>query len=430
MRRAIFTFFSVVMIIVGVAAALLLRELNGGAVIDEKSASTVATSAQVARGEYLARLGNCAGCHTARGGEPYAGGKAIATPFGSIYASNLTPDKTTGIGTWSANTFYRAMHEGRSIDGRLLYPAFPYPNMTRVTREDSDAIFAYLMNGVKPVSQANLPNTLSFPFNTQIALAAWRVLYFKPDASKADTTQSAQWNRGAYLVQGLAHCGACHSTRNALGAPVAGHAYDGAMMPLNDWYAPSLTAKNEASVAEWELAQIAQWLKGGTSEKGSALGPMAEVIFQSTQYASNDDLLAMSAYLKSLPSTTSARTANVAPSAANSDGAGREIYREHCANCHGEDGKGKPGAFPALAGNRTVTMANTTNLIRIILSGGFAPATVDNPRPHGMPPYYHVLSDADVAHVATYVRAAWGNAAAAVTELDMVKHRNAVKTAH
>jgi mono/diheme cytochrome c family protein len=409
--------------------ALLLSELYGDS-ISIAPGRVAATQEQIARGEYLARLGNCAGCHTARGGEPYAGGKAIATPFGSIYASNLTPDKAAGIGAWGPNAFYRAMHEGRSIDGRLLYPAFPYPNMTRVTREDSDAIFAYLMHGVKPVSQANLPNTLSFPFNSQLALAAWRILYFKPDPYRADAAQSAQWNRGSYLVQGLTHCGACHSTRNALGAPVAGHAYDGAMMPLNDWYAPSLTARHEASVADWDVAQIAQWLRSGSSETGSALGPMADVIFQSTQYASNEDLMAMSTYLKSLPVVAPTPVSRVASSAAASDGAGLDIYREHCASCHGKDGKGKPGAFPALAGNRTVTMANTTNLIRIILSGGFAPATADNPRPYGMPPYYHVLSDADIARVATYIRTAWGNGAPAVTELDMVKHRNALGTAH
>ncbi len=429
MRRVVSALFGLCVFAVAAIITMLWREMSAGEVISSQSTtSAVASAARIARGEYLARIGNCAGCHTARGGEPYAGGKAINTPFGAIYASNLTPDKVTGIGSWNAPTFYRALHEGRSWDGRLLYPAFPYPNMTRVTRDDSDAIFAYLMNGVKSVSQANLPNTLSFPFNTQIALAAWRVLYFNADAPKTDATQSAQWNRGAYLVQGLAHCGACHSTRNSLGAPVAGHTYDGAMMPLNDWYAPSLTAKDEASVADWELSQIAQWLKDGTSSKGSALGPMAEVIYRSTQYATEDDLLAMSAYLKSLPSSTHARVARTA-SDVGGNGAGGEIYREHCAGCHGEKGEGKAGAFPSLAGNRTVTMANTTNLVRIILAGGFAPATTGNPQPHGMPPYYHVLSDADIAHVATFVRSSWGNDAPAVTELDMVKYRNAVKTA-
>ncbi len=427
MRRIVSVVLGLCVFAISGVAVMLLREMHGGNAIDNETPAGTATAEQIARGEYLARIGNCAGCHTARGGEPYAGGKAIATPFGSIYASNLTSDKTTGIGTWGPNAFYRAMHEGRSLDGRLLYPAFPYPNMTRVTREDTDAMFAYLTHSVKPVAHPNTPTTLSFPFSTQLALAAWRVLYFKPDSYRADAAQSAQWNRGAYFVQGLAHCGACHSTRNALGAPVAGHAYDGAMMPLNDWYAPSLTAKNEASVADWSLAEIAQWLKDGTSAKGSALGPMAEVIYQSTQFANNDDLLAMSAYLKSLPTVSPTRT-TVASSGPSNDSAGRRIYREHCENCHGEAGEGKADAFPALAGNRTATMSNVTNLVRVILSGGFAPTTPGNPRPHGMPPYYHVLSDADVAHVGTYIRSTWGNNAPALTELDMVKFRNALKT--
>ena len=391
----------------------------------------VATPEQIARGEYLARLGNCAGCHTARGGEPYAGGKAIATPFGAIYAGNLTPDKASGLGNWDAAAFYRALHEGRSRDGRLLYPAFPYPDMTRVTRDDSDAIFAYLMHGVKPVAQDNRPPALAFPINSQLALAAWRALYFKPVVQQPVAAESAAWNRGAYLVQGLAHCAACHGSRNLLGATVVGHSYDGAMMPMGDWYAPALTAKAEASVADWELAQIATWLKRGTSARGSALGPMAEVVFQSTQYANTDDLLAMATYLKSLPTVEPPPlpvTTSRLVSPASDSGAGKKIYSQHCADCHGAQGEGRADAYPALAGNRAVLMRNSSNLIRVILSGGFAPATTENPQPHGMPPYYHVLSDADVADVLSYIRSAWGNAAPAVTGLDMVKYRNAVKT--
>jgi mono/diheme cytochrome c family protein len=410
----------------------LFRDVYSGSSVENDGAPFVATSAQIERGEYLARIGNCAGCHTARGGEAYAGGRAVDTPFGAIYASNLTPDKDTGIGAWSSAAFYRAMHEGRSRDGRLLYPAFPYPNTTLVTREDSDAIFAYLMNRMKPASQTNTANTLSFPFNNQFALAAWRLLYFKPGKFQPEPTQSAAWSRGAYLVQGLAHCGACHSTRNALGAPVAGHAYDGAMMPGNDWYAPSLTAASEAGVADWDVAQIATWLKVGTSPRGSALGPMAEVIFQSTQYANNADLLAMATYLKALPSVEPSRPSS-APTKlitrGNSEGAGAKLYGKHCASCHGDNGEGKADAFPALAGNRAVTMANATNVISIIIKGGFAPATAGNPRPHGMPPYYHLLSDTDIASLATHIRGSWGNAGSAVTELDMVKYRNAVRAA-
>ena len=417
-------------VVITAVCVSLLRETYGHAILDRKSAPFEATAAQIERGMYLARIGNCEGCHTARGGEAYAGGRAVDTPFGAIYASNLTPDQDTGIGAWSAGAFYRTLRDGRSRDGRMLYPAFPYPNMTLTTREDSNAIYAYLMNRVKPVSQANTPNTLSFPFNNQFALAAWRLLYFKPGKFQPEPTQSVEWNRGAYLAQGLAHCGACHSTRNALGAPVAGHAYNGAMMPGNDWYAPSLTAASEASVADWSLAEISAWLKDGATPKASALGPMAEVIFQSTQYANNADLLAMATYLKALPSAEPSRSSS-APTKlitrGNTEGAGAKLYGKHCANCHGENGEGKADAFPALAGNRAVTMANTTNVISIIIKDGFAPATTGNPRPHGMPPYYHLLSDTDIALLATHIRSSWGNAASAVTELDLVKYRNGLR---
>ena len=409
------------------ACGMVLSERYVGGEIAAIQNAVAAKPEQIDRGEYLARIGNCAGCHTARGGEAYAGGGAVNTPFGAVYASNLTPDKTTGIGAWNAEAFYRAMHEGRSRDGHLLYPAFPYPNISLTTREDSDAIYAFLMNRVAPVKRENTAHTLHFPYNNQLALAAWRVLYFKPGAYQHDTAQNASWNRGAYLVQGLAHCGACHSTRNALGAPIAGHAYDGAMMPLNDWYAPSLTARNEASVVEWEIAQISAWLKHGISERGTALGPMAEVVYQSTQHLRDDDAQAMATYLKALaPSTTPLTTKTTASS--KGDAQSEKLYVDHCSKCHGEKGEGKPGAFPALAGNRAATMANTTNLIHVVLAGGFAPATTGNPRPHGMPPYYHVLSDAEIAKLLTFVRSSWGNDAAAVTDLDMVKFRNALRT--
>jgi len=405
----------------------VLNERYGGGAIAASDTTVTATVEQIERGEYLARVGNCAGCHTAPGSEAYAGGGAVNTPFGAVYASNLTPDKTTGIGAWNADAFSRAMHEGRSRDGHLLYPAFPYPNISLTTREDSDAIYAFLMNRVAPVKRENTAHILHFPYNNQLALAAWRLLYFKPSTYQPDATQSVSWNRGAYLVQGLAHCGACHSTRNALGAPIAGHAYDGAMMPLNDWYAPSLTARNEASVADWEIAQISAWLKHGISERGTALGPMAEVVYQSTQHLRGDDAQAMATYLKALAPSATPLTTSAAASR-KADAQSEKLYVDHCSKCHGDKGEGKPGAFPALAGNRAVTMANTTNLIHVVLAGGFAPATTGNPRPHGMPPYYHLLSDAEIAKLLTFVRSSWGNNAAAVTDLDMVKYRNALRT--
>lgn len=431
LRRVFWGALIVFGLLVVVWAALVAREFATSA-LPANTDKFAVTATQIERGEYLARIGNCAGCHTARGGEAYAGGHAVDTPFGAVYAGNLTPDRATGIGDWSSDAFYRALHEGRSRDGRMLYPAFPYPNFTQVTREDSDAIYAYLMNRVAPVHRVNTAHALTFPYDSSLALAMWRLLYFKPASLQVDTSQSAAWQRGAYLVQGLAHCGACHSTRNALGAPLAGHAYDGAMMPLNDWYAPSLTARDEASVADWPLQDIARWLQSGTSPQGAAFGPMAEIVFQSTQYLSNDDALAMATYLKALPVTRgvafkpSPQTVSSGHTAAADRGSA--LYKEHCASCHGKDGEGKAGAYPALAGNRTVLMANTTNLYRVVLSGGFAPATAGNPQPHGMPPFYHLLGDDDLTALLNYVRSAWGNNAPAITTLDLIHYRDALRS--
>ena len=208
-------------------AVVLGRDLSASALPPVDPVAGVAVpSALVERGAYLARVGNCAACHTARGGLPYAGGRPLATPFGTVFAGNLTPDADTGLGRWSSDAFWRAMHQGQSRDGRLLVPAFPYDSTTRVTREDSDALHAFLMS-LPPVNQAATPHALRWPYNTQLALAAWRAMYFEPQAFEVDTSQSAEWNRGAYLVQGLGHCAACHATRDALGGVGAGRDYSG-----------------------------------------------------------------------------------------------------------------------------------------------------------------------------------------------------------
>ena len=235
-------------------------------------------AAQVARGEYLARAGNCMACHTAPGGTPWAGGRAMDTPFGTIYTSNLTPDPTTGLGQWTADDFWKALHEGRARDGRLLYPAFPYTSYTRVTRADADAIWAWLQT-LPPVEQPNRPHALRFPYDTQAALLAWRALYFKPGVFVADATKSEDWNRGAYLVQGLGHCSACHAPRNALGASSDPDALAGGLMPVQNWYAPSLTSPHEAGVADWAKDDIVALLRDGVSGNATAAGPMAEVVF-------------------------------------------------------------------------------------------------------------------------------------------------------
>jgi mono/diheme cytochrome c family protein len=383
--------------------------------------AAAASPALVERGAYLARAGNCLGCHTERGGAEYAGGRGIETPFGIVYAPNLTPDAGTGLGEWSADDFWSAMHEGRSKDGRMLYPAFPYPYYTEVSREDSDAIFAFLKT-LRPVAQANKPHRLRFPYDQQVALGVWRSLFFKPSSFQPDAGQSEEWNRGAYLVRSLGHCGACHSPRNLLGASTTEDEFGGAALPSGHWYAPSLTSPDEAGVADWPVDEIVALLASGVSSYGSALGPMAEVVFESTQYLSETDLRAIAVYLQSLPQRA-APPAAMAPLEMQTLEHGGKIYEDQCAQCHGKEGQGAEGAYPPLAGNRAVLMDHPSNAIRVVLDGGFPPATQRNPRPYGMPPFSHTMNDVDIAAVLSYVRNAWGNEAPPVTSLEVLRHR-------
>lgn len=389
---------------------------------DASVAAQDSDAALLARGAYLARAGNCMTCHTARGGAAYAGGRGIDTPFGTVYASNLTRDQKTGIGSWSADHFWRALHNGRSKDGRLLYPAFPYPNYTQVTREDSDALYAYLRS-LPPITRDNTPHALRWPYGTQGALAVWRALYFSPGVHQVDKTQSADWNRGAYLVRGLGHCAACHTARNALGATDDKLDLAGGAIPMQNWYAPSLTAAHEAGVADWEVRDIVRLLQTGVSSRASTTGPMAEVVLQSTQYLSPEDLTAVAVYLKALPAAPASPAP--LPPAVSSQRAERaaQLYADHCAQCHGAQGEGIPNAYPALAGNRAVTMPAKANLVQIVLNGGYAPATQGNPRPFGMPPFVLRLDDADIALVLTHIRTAWGNKASEVSQLEVNRLR-------
>jgi len=378
------------------------------------------TPANIARGAYLARAGDCIACHTARGGVAYAGGRALDTPFGRFYGPNLTPDRTTGIGAWSADDFWHALHNGIAPSGRLLYPAFPYTNYTKVTRPDADALFAYFRS-LPPQRQANRPHEIRFPYNQQALLAGWRLLYFRPAEFKAQSARSASWNRGAYLVEGLGHCSACHGARNSLGATDG--ALAGGMIPSLGWYAPSLTANAEAGLGDWSEAHIVALLGTGISPRGSATGPMAEVVARSLQHLSPSDLSAMAGYLTSLAATPSVPQPAPAPAGEQVLAEGGRIYAAQCAACHGDDGKGRSPAYPPLAGNRAVTITPAVNAIRMTVNGGFPPGTRGNPRPYGMPPFGHELNDAQVAAVLTWVRASWGNAGAPVTAPEVNRYR-------
>ncbi|KNE28446.1 cytochrome c [Achromobacter spanius] len=385
-------------------------------------AATADTGTLVERGRYLAQAGNCMACHTSRGGKALAGGTPIPTPFGTVYGPNITPDEKTGIGAWTADDFWQALHNGKSKDGTLLYPAFPYTEYTRITRADADALYAYLRS-VPPVNQPNRAPDMAFPYDQRALLAAWRALYFKPGVQESDAGQSVQWNRGRYLVEGVGHCAACHTPRNSLGATRSSDAFIGGIIPVLDWYAPPLTNDMQTGMGRWTAADIAALLKTGISAHSTASGPMAEVVLGSTQHLTDDDALAIGVYIKSLPATppsTPRSTAAAAPAAME---LGSKIYGQHCAQCHQPQGQGSGTAWPALAGNPTVTAPSPVNAIRMVLDGGYAPATAANPRPHGMPPFGQMLNDSDIAMLVSYIRNSWGNEAGGVTALEVKRAR-------
>ncbi|GLQ91101.1 c-type cytochrome [Dyella acidisoli] len=383
-------------------------------------------AATIAKGEYLARAGDCIACHSDPGNKPFAGGRAMATPFGTLYSPNISPDSTTGLGAWTADEFYTMMHSGRTRSGALLYPAMPFASYTKVTRADADAIFAYLKN-VPPVHQQNREQDLKFPYNNRNLLLGWRTLYFKEGEYKPDPSKSTEWNRGAYLVEGLGHCSMCHTAINALGGSSKSEAFQGGLIPMQEWYAPSLTSNREAGLGDWSIKDISDLLQAGVSARGAVYGPMAEVVYNSLQYLSDSDIRAMAVYLKALPSTGDTTAPNEVQTQDRLRLAplGKKIYVAQCAMCHGVNGEGKGWDFPPLAANQSIQMSSSVNPIRMVLNGGYPPGTIRNPRPYGMPPFAQQLSDEEVAAVVTYIRTAWNNHGTAITAQDVNALRSA-----
>jgi mono/diheme cytochrome c family protein len=390
-----------------------------------------ADPARVDRGAYLVRIAHCAGCHTARGGAPLAGGRALATPFGVVYAGNLTPDEATGLGAWSADDFWRALHHGRGRDGRRMVPAFPYTETTRITRADSDAMWAWLRT-LPPVHAPARPHELRGLYGTQLALAAWRVLFFRPGVWQDDPARGTEWNRGAYLVNGAGHCAACHGGRNLLGA--AGDGFAGGFLPTGEGYAPSLARPDQAGVQDWPIAEVMALLREGAAPRGRATGAMAAVVRGSTAHLDDADLRAVAVYLHSLPREQPPARRRIARDDPARDLArdraarGERLYADHCAACHGSTGEGGATpdgrlAIPALAGQRAVTLDPPVNLVRSIAHGGFGIASAREPRPWGMPPFAHVLGDDDIAALATFLRQAWGADAAPVSATEVARWR-------
>ena len=374
---------------------------------------------QIQRGRYLAILSDCSSCHTVPGsGHPFAGGRAIETPFGNIGAPNITPDPETGIGSWSDEAFDAAVRHGIRRNGSRLYPAMPYNAYTKMSRDDVLAIRAYL-NTITPVRNAVVADTLPFPFNIRAAMRVWDVLYFKEGDYRPDPNQSAEWNRGAFLVSGPAHCGACHTPKTFLGGDKTNQYLEGAY--LQGWSAPNITNDARLGLGRWSKADIVSYLKSGHNHITAATGPMGEVVTLSTAQMTDPDLNAIATYLKSLPGRTEATSSLSANDPAMV--AGGAIYRDQCSACHGLDGKGVAELFPSIADSSMVKSNDPTTSIRIVLRGARSVGTSSQPTAPGMPSYGRQLNDDEVAAVLTYMRNNWGGAATAVTSEQVSKVR-------
>ena len=437
---------TVAMALLGALAGALLWALWGfdasyrQSPVNGVDITQIPSRAQLERGQYLARVGNCVFCHTAQAGEMLAGGRPIQTPFGSVVTSNLTPDPEHGLGRWTQDDFWQALHLGLGQDGRRLSPAFPYTSYSRLTRADADALWAYLQS-VPAVPRPKTAANMVWPFGTQTALGLWRAMYFRPyqnsnESSAPVGADAVAWTRGRYLVEGLGHCQECHSPRDALGGLRDTSRGEGGVLPGLPWYAPSL--RDMAQAGTTDAPALQSFLQTGVGAGRFAAGPMAEVVLHGTQYLSDSDAQAIAVYLQSLVRNKAVHgdTQASIPVEASSDAntiptpkqmsslstahlQGGEMYKQHCADCHGENGQGRAGVYPALAGNRALLMDKPNNAVLSVLYGGFAPSTQGNAQPFGMPPFMLELSNAQIAQVLSYSRSAWGNQALPISELQV-----------
>jgi mono/diheme cytochrome c family protein len=379
----------------------------------------------IARGEYLATAGNCGSCHTVPGGAFMAGGLAFETPFGTIYSTNITPDAATGIGRWSVEDFLRSMRYGVRPGGEHLYPAFPYTNFTRTADEDLLAIYAYLLS-LEAAEKAPEPNALSFPFNIRALMAAWKRLFFDAGPYEDDPAQSAEWNRGAYLVEALAHCGACHTPRNSLGAErrdqrMGGGSYTDRVPGghYRRWSTPNLTP-SARGLGLWSREELVSYLRTGRNAFLDTFGPMNEVIINSTSRLAAEDVQSIALYLESLPAL------DEAPGGAVSDnvmGRGRTIYNLHCGTCHLPTGLGDPEMAPRLdSGSLVVQQDDPASMINAILYGPELAALAPRWR-NPMEEFQYLLDDEEVAAVASFIRNSWGNRAGRVSAEQVAAQR-------
>lgn len=375
-------------------------------------------SVLVARGHYLAVAANCFSCHTRPGSELFSGGVPFETSFGTIYSSNITSDVKHGIGGWKYEDLRRALHEGVSPSGSRLFPAFPYTSFTKIKDQDVRAIYAYLRT-VPP--QPYNPPANSLLFTQRWAMPYWNMLFFRPGRFKQDPAQSAEWNTGAYLVEALGHCSACHSPRNALMAEMESKAYQGgsirdtvALGKSRSWSAVDLTGSH-TGLQSWSVDNLVKYLHSGFSTRAGTFGPMNEVIADSTSKLTIEDVQAMAVYIKGLPERrTDAAQLNARTAMAPLPGKGEEIYRARCGKCHGDSGRGGMFTGPPLAGSAIVQASDPSSLLNSILYGATAPKGFVLGAWETMLPYRDVLDDSQVAALASFLRGAWGNSASPV----------------
>ncbi|AGZ35053.1 alcohol dehydrogenase [Pseudomonas sp. SWI6] len=384
----------------------------------------------ISRGEYVARLSDCVACHSLPGQAPFAGGLEMATPLGAIHATNITPDRATGIGNYSLADFDRAVRHGVAPGGRRLYPAMPYPSYAKLSDDDVRALYAFFMKGVQPANQPNLPGEIPWPLNLRWPIALWNGL-FAPDMPYAEKpAQDAQWNRGAYIVQGPGHCGSCHTPRglafNEKALDEAGDTFlSGAL--LDGWYAPSLRADPNTGLGRWSEADIVQFLKTGRNQHTVVFGSMTEAFNNSTQFMNDQDLAAIAHYLASLPGDpqrdgTPWQYQAVAADA-QPDTPGAHTYITRCAACHGLDGKGQKEWMPPLAGATSALAKEQASAINITLNGSQRVVTAGLPDAYRMPAFREQLSDQEIAEVLSYIRTTWGNHGGAVDAPAVAKLR-------
>lgn len=403
--------FAVTLAAVALCAAMGSARAEG---IDNQSFS------QIAKGRYLTIVADCAACHTVPGsGHELAGGRPLETPFGTLVAPNITPDPETGIGAWTDDEFVNALTKGTGRHGTRLYPGMPYTYYTKLTRDDAIAIRAYL-NTVPAVHNAVNPDQLPFPFNIRWGLTLWDALFFKAQTFTPNPQKSAEWNRGAYLAEGPAHCGLCHTPKNFLGADQDGQRLQG--YNLQGWFAPNITNDARRGIGSWSVDDIVSYLKTGHNNMTTTTGLMSETLNLSTSHMSDDDLRAIALYLKDQPGQ------NDKPDAAPDQSVmkvGAQIYADECSGCHKPDGSGTAALFPTLKGSPAVQQTDPTSLLRVVLRGAEAAGTDKAPTAPSMPQFGWILTDDQVAAVVTYIRNTWGNSAPPVSAGDVHKARQA-----